>query len=249
MGEKGSQPRWAGGKAQGTHPILCSPRQQAPKTPKQMEKLSIDRTHTSAVMGAEGRTCESFPTVPASTHPLQLVTSLNEQLNFIAAVAQEPSHLPCSPGLSPEGVSDPLWGFQTQLFSPTLGEQPRNARGRFSHDSIHVKRCKEGNRCGTSLPEEDVVEEKAEEIPLLWLEGLVLHPRQPEADDQDVQGEGEEPGDHEDNSPDVKPGWGGKQRCRQEQPPCPAATFSAGHSIGTAPRWQHNDTTRCRSIL
>lgn len=30
-GEKGSQPRWADGKVQGTHPLLCSPRQQAPK--------------------------------------------------------------------------------------------------------------------------------------------------------------------------------------------------------------------------
>lgn len=98
------------------------------------------------------------------------------------------------------------------------------------------------------LPEEDVVEEEAEEIPPLRLEGLVLHPRQPEADDQDVQGEGEEPGDHEDNSPDVKPGGGSKQKCRQEQPPCPAATFPAGHSISTAPRRQHKDATRWRSI-
>lgn len=47
-------------------------------TAKQMEKLlSVDHIPMSTVMGADGRTCESFPTVPASTHPLQLVISLN----------------------------------------------------------------------------------------------------------------------------------------------------------------------------
>lgn len=55
-------------------------------------------------------------------------------------------------------------------------------------EAPHHRGLEEAHQQQHTHSEEDMVEEKAEEIPFLWLQGLVLHSWQPKADDQDVEG-------------------------------------------------------------